>query len=364
MSSSFDRKTCCLCMRSACHRMSLYTALAILNMCIVTTSIALNLIYLCNNNKDVLIAGVALHVLSFLLELTMGTYPFRYWTGMEGTSAVDRKREYSNDCCGARFGIYAGKTYFILLMYLIAIIACLGNAASEAGTDENWTKHKQQVIADATRMSLGALAYFVSFVIVLLWTLIRKPTCTDRRDEAGLFYHDDESVNIDTGASSAILFLVSYVVLNGSFGVYYVSPSYIYYLLPGTAAVSLVIAASIATAIACTKGCNQTSPGSVLWGTIIFAVAATAIGCFIYALAAFGVDPDFKVQTTVQWVSFLVQGAIPLLFAACFIIYLIVIAIIFCGTCCCDNIKESVAEAEQRVVYERSPLVMNDADAK
>lgn len=350
---SFDHSVCCLCMRSACNRMPLYALLYFLNFFIAIGGSIVNLVFFCNHNMPIilLVIGMSLHAASFVLDLTMSTYPFRFCIGMDGKKSDKSHRE---ECGNARFGAYSGKTYVLLLLYLVTMIVLLGNIGIEASVPGN----RADLVADAGRALIGVFVYYCSFLLALVWTLVRKPTCTDRVDEAGEPYHEDSETNIDSGVSGSVLFAVSYAIMNGSLGVYY-TDSIFYYLAAGAAGIGLLWGAAIGVFVLVKARFSAQDTAGLFWACIIGTTCCCAIACFIYALAGFSIDPDFKLHTQIQWIAFLVQGGIPLLILACFIIYLLVIGVIFCGECCCTGIKESIREAKKQALYETTPLNIN-----
>jgi len=353
VSSSFDRSACCLCMRSACIRMDLYTILVLLNMCIGLTSLILGTLYFCSNLQTVFTPWLILHILSFLLDLAMSTYPFRYWIGMEGKELG--KGRGGGECCYVQSGCYSGKTYISIFFYIIAMITIFAAIGTEAGSTENWKNHRADIIRDSNRMIIGIVIYYFSLFIVFLWTLVRKSTCTDHVEEAGNIYDQDTRVNIDTGANGAVLFLISYGVLNGGFAVYWVD-LLIYYVVPGCACAGMASGAIIGI-YAVVKG--DSSVCRTVWSVFGGGAAVSAIACFIYALIGFDLDPDYLLHTRIQWISLLVQGGIPLAAIALIIIVGITYGIVSCAKSCCANIKGSIDDAKRQVAYETGPLIVN-----
>lgn len=347
VSSSFDESVCCLCTRSTCSKCGMYTWLVMFNIICAISGMICCIIYFSGSRvPEVMIASFVLHFFSLACDLIFSTYPFRFWNGMEGDEEHARSHA-PESVFSFKFGIYSLKTYLLLIVYIIAIIMLFSliGVQSEQTTwsDEH---NRKQFIQRASDTSLAIIMYYYSFCIALLWTLFRKPIMTDREEKVkSSHYMENKLVNIDSGSSLAFLFGISYVTMNATLGIYYIDTllqSVLYY---GSMSMCLISAISLAIIVITEKRVTENTKFS--WCVILTCVSISAIALFIFALAGLETDLLFPGAIFRMWISFLIQGAIPLIFIACFIVYVLFIAFMHCTLYCRTTIRESIDEAKK-----------------
>ncbi len=345
-----DRSVCCLCMRSFFKRFDLYVWIVAANILVSIAGMVCNLIYFAGSFQSAfLYAGIALHCFSFLVDLLLTTYPFRFWNGMEGKNA-DRNRG-SACCCFFRFAEYSYKTYVLISVHFFAIVIMFANIGWRTAA-MTWAKDRAYIVSTANITLLGIIMYYTTFCICILWTLVRRPL-TD--DSTNTFYFQDSDRNIDSGTSLAVLAVSGFIVANANLGVYYTDPLIRYILLGASNA--MLVGACIAYCILQYK--HYASENSKFtWTMVTIGSCVSSIACFIYALVGQVIVPEFQHETYVLWIALLAQGALPLLAIAICGIVLIVYCFSACITGCKTAIQESVREADTQV-NEKTKLVMN-----
>ncbi|HMP32341.1 MAG TPA: hypothetical protein PKD85_22220, partial [Saprospiraceae bacterium] len=222
----FNRSVCCICTKSICIKTSLYGWIVALNILMAFVGGVLILVGLVGNGTtEQLIVGIILHSFSLAIELLLSTYPSRYLLDMYGDNI--QKTCCQKACC--TFSEYSAKSYFLWGLYFILIIA-----ASACCTSDN--------IEVTNRAFIAILIFFGSFTAVTYWSMVMTPTCAPTSED--LFYSEDRLTGFDASFNLGFMFLLSFVVTNVGFGVYF-ADEILHYVLISTGSASMIVSAGL-----------------------------------------------------------------------------------------------------------------------
>ena len=275
-----------------------------------------------SSRPDLVPAGLSLHVISFALELLSSTLPFRYLSGMNKLE----NRSW-----------YALKAYITWTFYGCTIVAFFASIGVQQKTN----------LPSINLCAVGIIIYYLSFMLVGACTLVVKPTCPFSEVNIDRpFYQNDGW--IDTGASLAVMFIVSFIVLNASFGAYYMDVRCLYTLvgcslagIAGSLGLQMyrfiveILPKGLGTPI------DRSTVSFKAWISVILMSSIATIACFIYALTSWTLDQDYMITSRQMRAFYLCQAAFPFIFLLTWLVKLAIRAIRDRGTSPVSSIEDS-----------------------
>lgn len=289
--SSFEKSVCCTSGKSICGKIPIYGLMVAFN----TILEMIGGLLILNNipGEKGFIAGLILHGISLIIEFCLSIYPVRYLIGM-----YDANPNILNK------NIYLAKSYILWALYIFSIIIA-----------SSICKGVEDVLA-ANRSFVTILIFFGSFLIISYWSMIISPTCTPvNKDKHQLFQNREKSFN--ASLNLAIVFIVSYIVTNIGFGIYY-TDIILHYTLILTGIVSMSVSIILQCIFKYQNGdLDRAAFGVWIFAVIVYVISSTIL--FFLALFKFQIDPLYQKFSYERNVYFIVQASFTFLFGALFI---------------------------------------------
>jgi hypothetical protein len=303
LKSSFERSVCCVFSKTMCKKTHIYRMMMVFNTVIAITG---GILILTNIPDDTtgkgFITGLILHGISLMIELSLSIYPVRYLIGMYDEIPNPRDKN-----------IYLAKSYILCTLYIFFIIIA-------SSVIHPYRQGPEGVLA-TNRSFVAILIFFGSFLVVSYWSMIISPTCTlHDKDKSQIF--QDPKTSFNASLNLAIVFIVSFVVTNIGFGVYY-ADIILHYTLISTGMASMVTS----IILQCIATYQIGDIGNVAFGVWFFAGIAYIISSIIlFFLVQFKlqIDPLYPTFSYERNVYFIVQASFTFLFGALYIICIII----------------------------------------